>query len=115
MARLIFGAPVPLNPNRIFVIPAKTMHWILCLLLLALPIMGFAFLQAGDKEVYFLSWVWPQLINPDPVIKKVFKELHEWLGTSIYFLIGLHAAATLWKHYILKNETFRRMLRKLTQ
>lgn len=112
IVRLKFGAPTPLNPNRIFVNLAKSMHWILYCLLLTLPVMGFVFLQAGGKEVHFFNWVWPQLIEPDQTIKKIFKETHEWLGTSLYFLIGLHAVAALWQHYILKDATLRRMLNK---
>jgi cytochrome b561 len=42
----------------------------------------------------------------------VFKELHEWLGNALYFLIGIHALVALWHHYILKNDTLRRMLNK---
>ncbi|QWE15911.1 cytochrome b [Polynucleobacter sp. AP-Nino-20-G2] len=115
IVRLKFGTPTPLNPNQALVVSAKIMHWLLYALLLTLPVMGFVFLQAGGKEVHFLGWVWPQLIEPDPNIKKIFKELHESLGTSIYFLVGIHAAGALWQHYILKNETLRRMLNKSTQ
>ena len=113
LARWIYGVPEPLNLNRALNIFAKTMHWALYILLLALPIMGFVFLQAGGKEVHFFSWVWPELITPNLAIKKIFKEAHEWLGNALYFLIGIHAASALWHHYILKDATLRRMLNKI--
>jgi cytochrome b561 len=111
--RLKYGVPEPLNLNKPLLVLAKGLHWTFYLLLLTLPIMGFIFLQAGGKEVHFLSWVWPELISPNPDIKKIFKESHEWLGNALYFLIGLHALAGLWHHYLLKDDTLRRMLNKI--
>ena len=110
VVRWIYGAPEPTDPNRILLTLAKAMHWVLYALLLALPIMGVIFLQAGGKEVHFLNWVWPQMISPNPEIKDVFKEAHEWLGNAIFFLVGIHALAALWHHYVLKDDTLRRML-----
>ncbi|MBU3606377.1 cytochrome b [Polynucleobacter sp. MWH-Creno-3A4] len=111
--RCIFGAPEPTDPNRILLTLAKLMHWVLYALLLALPIMGVIFLQAGGKEVHFLSWVWPQMISPNPEVKDLFKEAHEFLGNAIFFLVGIHALAGLWHHYVLKDDTLRRMLNKI--
>jgi cytochrome b561 len=50
------------------------------------------------------------MISPNPEIKDVFKEAHEWLGNAIFFLVGIHALAALWHHYVLKDDTLRRML-----
>ena len=114
IARMYFGTPATLDTNNTIATLAKAMHWILYAILLTLPVMGIVFLQAGGKEVHFFNWIWPQLIEPDQTIKQVFKEMHEWLGTSLYFLIGIHALAALWKHYILKDGTLLRMLNKST-
>ena len=111
--RLKYKVPEPLNLNKPLLAFAKCIHWTFYILLLTLPIMGFVFLQAGGKDVHFLSWTWPQLISPNPEIKKIFKETHEWLGNALYFLIGLHALAGLWHHYVLKDDTLRRMLNKM--
>jgi len=111
--RWAFGAPNPINLNQTLTSLAKLAHYFLYLVLLLLPIMGFIFLQAGGKEVHFFNWVWPQWISPNPELKKLFKEAHEWLGNALYFLIGLHALAALCHHYILKDETLRRMLNKI--
>lgn len=37
-------------------------------------------------------------------------EVHEVIGTLGYFLIGLHAAAALFHHYFIKDNTLVRML-----
>ena len=33
-----------------------------------------------------------------------------WYSTAGYFLIGLHAAAALYHHYIRRDDTLKRML-----
>ena len=108
--RWIYGRPALTQKNSLFQILTEIMHWLLYALLIALPIMGFIFLQAGGKEVYFFNWAFPQFISPDPAIKKVFKESHEWLGNALYFFIGAHALVAMWHHYIWKNDTLLRML-----
>jgi len=110
--RMIYGAPKHSGISPLFSHLATAMNWLLYCLLLTLPIMGLIFLQAGGKEVQFFNWTLPQVLSPEPSIKKVFKELHEWLGNALYFLIGIHALVALWHHYILKNDTLRRMLNK---
>ena len=38
------------------------------------------------------------------------EELHETVGEVGYWLIGLHAAAALFHHYLLRDNTLVRML-----
>ena len=38
------------------------------------------------------------------------KELHETAGSVGYWLIGLHAAAALFHHYGMRDDTLKRML-----
>lgn len=114
ITRWAFGAPEPSHQNRAFTSLAKLVHYLLYVLLLILPIMGFIFLQAGGKEVSLFGWIWPQWIAPNPELRKLFKDAHEWLGNSLYFLIGIHATAALWCHYLLNDDTLRRMLNKIS-
>jgi len=46
-------------------------------------------------------------------MKKLVEGIHEVLGNTLYFLIGAHALAALWQHYVVKGETLRRMLNKV--
>jgi cytochrome b561 len=112
-ARWFYGVPQPIPLSRPILSATKFLHWTFYLLLLALPIMGLVFLQASGKEVYFGSWAWPELIPPNPSIKKIFKDSHEWLGNALYFLIGIHALAAVWHHYFMKNNALRRMMNKI--
>ncbi|MDP1660251.1 MAG: cytochrome b/b6 domain-containing protein [Methylotenera sp.] len=45
-------------------------------------------------------------------IADLIKEVHETGGTSGYFLIGFHAAAALFHHYVVRDTTLQRMLPK---
>ena len=111
--RFTCGVPKPMNPKPIFTTLATTMHWLLYALLLISPIFGLLYFQYGGKEIHFFGLVWPQLVTPNPESKKLVEGIHEFLGNSLYFLIGIHALAGLWQHYILKDDTLRRMLNKV--
>lgn len=41
---------------------------------------------------------------------KELKEIHEVVGTLGYYLIGLHALAALYHHYVKRDNTLVRML-----
>jgi cytochrome b561 len=52
----------------------------------------------------------PPLIGPDDGLADRMEELHETVGTLGYWLIGLHAAAGLFHHYVLRDKVLTRML-----
>ena len=113
MIRVIYGVPQPTNPKPLFVSFAKAMHWLLYAILLISPIFGLLYFQYGGKEIHFFGLVWPQFVTPNPEMKKLVEGIHEFLGNSLYFLIGIHALAGLWQHYVIKDDTLRRMLNKV--
>ncbi len=113
MIRVTYGVPQPTNPKSLFVSFAKAMHWLLYALLLISPIFGLLYFQYGGKEIHFFGLVWPQFVTPNPEMKKLVEGIHEFLGNSLYFLIGIHALAGLWQHYVIKDDTLRRMLNKV--
>ena len=110
--RKIYGVPQPTNPIPLFTRLAKAMHFLLYALLLISPIFGILYFQYAGKEIHFFGLVWPQFVTPNPEMKKFVEGIHEFLGNSLYFLIVIHALAALWKHYVVKDDTLRRMLRK---
>jgi cytochrome b561 len=112
IVRFVYGVPKPLHPKPLFASLAKVMHWLMYALLLISPIFGMLYFQYGGKEIHFFGLVWPQLVTPNPEMKKLVEGIHEFMGNSLYFLIGFHALAGLWQHYVLKDDTLRRMLNK---
>ena len=110
--RFKYGAPAPTNPMQIFATLAKVMHWLLYAILLISPIFGILYFQYAGKEIHFFGLVWPQFVTPNLETKKLMEGIHEFMGNSLYYLIGFHALAGLWQHYIIKDNTLRRMLNR---
>jgi len=57
-----------------------------------------------------LSMVWTA--GGGPRSGQAIQALAEWLGSAGYWLIGLHAAAGLFHHYWVRDNTLVRMLPK---
>ncbi len=89
---------------------AKLMHIALYALMIGMPLLGWLTLSAEGKHVPFFGLQLPSLVGESKSIAGWAKELHETGGTVGYFLIGLHAAAALFHHYIVRDNTLRRML-----
>ena len=89
---------------------AKLMHLALYALMIGMPIMGWFVLSAQGKAIAFFGLQLPSLVGESKSIAEWAKELHEAGGTIGYFLIGAHAAAALFHHYVVRDDTLRRML-----
>jgi cytochrome b561 len=74
------------------------------------PIAGWVILSASGKTIPFYGLELPALVGPSKALSEQVKELHETVATIGYFLIGLHALAALYHHYVRKDDTLRRML-----
>lgn len=93
-------------------IPAKLMHLALYALMIGAPLAGWLILSAAGKSIPFFGLELPPLIEKNPELAGQIKELHELAGTAGYWLIGLHAVAALFHHYISRDNTLIRMLPK---
>ncbi len=89
---------------------AVAVHLALYGLLIAMPIAGWLVLSAEGEDISFWGLQLPPLIAPSKPLAEQIQELHETGGTIGYFLIGLHAAAALFHHYVQKDDTLVRML-----
>lgn len=89
---------------------AGLMHVALYALMIGLPLSGWLILSAAGKTIPFFGLELPALISESKSLAKPIKEIHETVGTLGYFLVGLHAAAALVHHYLIKDNTLRRML-----
>jgi cytochrome b561 len=86
-------------------------HWALYALLLAIPltaIMG-AWWEAHPLTLYGIGDIAPMLA-PAHDLGASIADLHTILGNVILWLAGLHAAAALFHHYVLHDDTLRSML-----
>lgn len=89
---------------------AGLMHGLLYAFLIVMPVLGWLTLSAGGKVIPFFGLELPSLIAPDKPLGEQLEELHGAIGTIGYYLVGLHAAAALYHHYFMHDNTLRRML-----
>lgn len=88
---------------------ATVVHVALYILMVAMPVMGWLLLSAEDKAVPFFGLTLPPLAAPDEAFAGRIENLHTTVGAVGYWLIGFHAAAALFHHYVLRDPTLRRM------
>jgi superoxide oxidase len=89
---------------------AKANEYGLYLLLFLQPITGlFGTLFHGQPFELFI-WNVPALFAPNPEIRVLFVEAHEFGAKALIALIGLHAAAALFHQFVLRDDVLQRML-----
>ncbi|WP_088329079.1 cytochrome b [Lacimicrobium sp. SS2-24] len=89
---------------------AKSMHILLYLLMLGMPLAGWMILSAEGKPIPFFGLELPALIPANETLAEQIEEVHETIGSAGYVLIALHALAGLAHHYVFKDNTLKRML-----
>ncbi len=116
LARIAWTAAQPAPPPLGELAPwqraaAKAVHGLLLLWLVAMPLSGWLMSSAAGRPVSVFGWfALPALIGPDRPTAHALGEVHEMLASLGLLLIGLHVAAALWHHFVLKDGTLRRML-----
>ena len=89
---------------------ARVVHWAMYALMISLPLLGWLTLSAKGTPVSFFGVELPALTATDKGLARWFKDFHESLANVGYFLIGLHAAAALYHHYVRRDNTMKLML-----
>jgi cytochrome b561 len=108
-----FSGPTPditPEPAKLQMISAKLLHLALYVLMIGMPITGWLLLSATGKVIPFFGLELPALIGENKELGKQIKEVHEFVGTTGYYLLGLHVVASLYHHYIKLDDTLTRML-----
>ena len=108
-----FSGPSPLiQPAvpRLQEISAKLLHLALYALMIGMPLTGWLLLSASGKVIPFFGLELPALVGESKDFAAQIKELHEFVGTTGYYLIGLHAVAAFYHHYFVRDNTLTRML-----
>ncbi|WP_395608662.1 cytochrome b [Pseudomonas sp. B22129] len=90
---------------------AKMAHGCLYLLLLAQIVLGFLFRWAqGEPFNFFGLFPVPAPLVIDHEWRATLGGLHNNVAWAIILLAGLHAVAALWHHFVMGDNTLRRML-----
>lgn len=97
-------------PDKVQQLSAKLLHLALYALMIGMPLTGWLVLSASGKVIPFFGLELPALIDENKDLAKQIKEVHEFVGTTGYYLLGLHVIAALYHHYIKRDDTLTRML-----
>ena len=110
--RAFAGPPPAIQPPPGAWLRVSAIGMVLALyaLMIVQPLLGLATLGAEGKTFAFLGLELPPLVGTDKALAEDIGEVHEAVGTAGYFLIGLHAAAALFHHYVRRDNTLSRIV-----
>jgi cytochrome b561 len=87
-------------------------HGLLYAFLLVQPLLGLLAVWLGGRGIGIpgtgLQLPSPLAENHD--LHEKLEDIHAWIGTAFYYVIGLHVAGALWHHFVRKDSTLRRIL-----
>jgi cytochrome b561 len=105
------GAP-PILPEiqRWQALLSRITHFALYAFMVAMPLLGWLVIGAEGKDIPFFGLQLPALTGIDRAFAHSVEDIHKTIGTIGYYLAGLHAAAALFHHYIVRDNTLVRIL-----
>lgn len=89
---------------------ATLVHVALYGVMILLPLTGWLMLNADGETVTWFGRTLPALIGPSRRLAHALEDVHETIANAGYVLIGLHAAAALFHHYVVQDNTLRLMV-----
>lgn len=90
---------------------AKLSHFLMYLLMFAIPISGWVMSSAGGFTVTYLGlFPLPDLVAKDKQLFELLKEVHEILNFTLLGLVILHVLAVLKHQFIDRDATLARMV-----
>jgi cytochrome b561 len=101
--------PDTLKPYERFL--ARFTHGALYVLLFAMPLSGWMMSSARGFPVSWFGFIQlPDLVPKSKPLYDAFLITHETLAWTLGAVVTLHVAAALKHHFVLKDDTLRRML-----
>lgn len=102
---------LPAELPRLQKIAARATEAILYGLLILQPLLGLLQTNArGQRVDFFLLGQLPPIIGPDKPLARLLHDAHELIATVLLAVIGLHAAAALFHHFIRRDDVLNAML-----
>lgn len=91
---------------------SRLTHGALYAFLLVQPLLGLLTVFSAGRGVVipFTGLELPSPLPRDPALHESMEEVHGWVGTIFYYVIGLHILAALWHHFVRRDDALRRML-----
>jgi cytochrome b561 len=86
-------------------------HGLLYVLMLVMPLTGWIYSNYSGYPVVYLGKVpLPNLVERDRELAATWLDVHVTLSVILVVMVGLHALAALYHHFISRDATLRRML-----
>jgi cytochrome b561 len=98
----------PIHGGLLLVI-ARITHWALYALLVITVVLGVNYTWARGDSIFNVVTI-PQMVPGDRALAHQIGDWHALAANALLIVAGVHAAAALFHHYILRDETLRRML-----
>jgi cytochrome b561 len=102
---------LPADLPAIQKLAARATEAMLYALLIVQPVLGLLQTNARGQRVdlFFIAGL-PPVIEPDKVLARQLHDLHALVATVLLGLIGLHAAAALFHHFVRRDDVLNAML-----
>lgn len=101
---------LPEGMSPLMRLAAHAGHVALYGLMVVIPLSGWLMSSAkGFQTVWFGVLPIPDLIGKDKAFGDLLKEVHEALNWLLMLTLAGHVLAALWHHFVLKDDTLRRM------
>ena len=85
-------------------------HFLLYVLMIAIPLSGWLMSSAkGFQTVWFGVLPIPDLLGRDRELGDLLQQVHKLLNLLLMLTLAGHVVAALWHHFVLKDDTLRRM------
>lgn len=92
-------------------VTAIFVHLCFYALMLALPVIGWVMSSAAGIPVSFLGlFTLPDFVPHDLDLFERLRLMHDWLGYAMAVFVCVHAGAALRHHFLLRDDTLRKML-----
>jgi cytochrome b561 len=116
LVRLVWRAthaapPTPAGMPRWQVGAAHLTHFLLYVLMFAIPVSGYLYSSAANVQVVYLGILpLPTLIAPDKALKVILRSVHIALNYTLLVFVALHVLGALKHHFVDRDGLLARML-----
>jgi cytochrome b561 len=103
--------PLPADLPAVQKLAAHASHWLLYVLMFALPLVGWGMLSAGGYPVMLTSSLrLPAILPANAVLFAVLRHLHAWLAVVLLVVFLGHLGAALYHGVVRRDGVLRSML-----
>lgn len=108
--RLADRAPLAPPMPRWMAVASTLTHGALYVLLVAIPLTSIFGTWYEGKPIVLIGFDIAPQVGTSRTVGKTLLEVHEFLGTAIMWIAGLHAVAALFHHFVLRDNVLKAML-----